>query len=156
MIGNDRVVAGRPTIPLLTIACLSAMLLAPGCSDLRVALGMDRVGPDEFVIESRAPLTIPPDFNLRPPNPGALRPQETTAAERARKVIDTAGPGEPGKQATFALRASGSGAVAGPQSDPSQQVGDQSLASKLLGSTDSAPGSAPIEKRETTPIKGVY
>ena len=51
---------------------------------------MDQVGPDEFAVESRAPLTIPPDFALRPPQPGAPRPQETTAAERARKVIDTA------------------------------------------------------------------
>ena len=67
---------------------------------MRRIVGMDRVGPDEFAVESRAPLTIPPEFELRPPQPGAPRPQEGTAADKARKVIDTAGPGEPGKQAT--------------------------------------------------------
>jgi len=142
---------------------------------------MDRVGPDEFAVESRAPLTIPPEYDLRPPQPGAPRPQEGTAADKARKVIDTAGPGEPGKQATAGLRvptggATGGGpqlesgqqatsglrvppgggvASSGPQPDTSQQVGDQSLASKLLGANDSAAG-GPVEKRETTTLKGVY
>ena len=117
---------------------------------------MDRVGPDEFAVESRAPLTIPPDYDLRPPQPGAARPQETTAAERARKVIDTAGPGEPGKQATAVLKPSAGGLPGSvPQTEPGQQVGDQSLANKLLGSSDTAVGGS-VEKRETNPLKGVY
>ena len=62
------------------------MLLA-GCSDFRRAIGMDKVGPDEFAVESRAPLTIPPDYDLRPPQPGATRPQETTAADKARSQV---------------------------------------------------------------------
>jgi hypothetical protein len=115
---------------------------------------MDQVGPDEFAVESRAPLTIPPDFDLRPPQPGAPRPQEATAADKARKVIDTAGPGEPGKQATAVLKAPAGGIGAGPQVDSSQQVGDQSLAAKLLGSGDSG-ASAPATQ-QTTPLKGVY
>ncbi len=115
---------------------------------------MDRVGPDEFAVESRAPLTIPPEFDLRPPQPGAPRPQEVTAADRARRVIDTAGPGEPGKQTTAGLRIPAGGA-GGPQPDTSRQVGEQSLASKLLGANDNAPAGA-AEQRETTPIKGVY
>jgi len=117
---------------------------------------MDQVGPDEFAVESRAPLTIPPEFDLRPPQPGAPRPQEASSADKARKVIDTAGPGEPGKQATTGLKIpTGALASSGPQPDTSQQVGDQSLASKLLGTTDSPAGGA-VEKRETTPLKGVY
>jgi hypothetical protein len=125
-----------------------------GCSDLRQAIGMDRVGPDEFAVESRAPLTIPPEFDLRPPQPGAPRPQDATAAEKARKVIDTAGPGEPGKQATAASQALQVGGATS-TADPSMQVGDQSLAQKLLGSNDTTTdGSA--EKRETSTLKGVY
>lgn len=136
-------------------ACLSLLAL-PGCSGLRTALGMERVGPDEFAVEARAPLLIPPDFDLRPPTPGASRPNEVTAAERARRVIDSAGPGEPGKQATFALRASSDGLspTPGSQLDPNQQVQDNSMASKLLGSGDSA--AATDVSRETTPLKGVY
>ena len=117
---------------------------------------MDRVGPDEFAVESRAPLTLPPEFDLRPPQPGAPRPQEVTAADKARRVIDTAGPGEPGKQATAALKIPAGGvAGGGAPLDPSQQVGDQSLANKLLRTNDNAPAGA-AEKRETTTLKGVY
>ena len=152
MTGHDRVAVGRHWVPLLAVAFLSASVLLAGCADMRRIVGMDRVGPDEFAVESRAPLTIPPEYNLRPPQPGAPRPQEGTAADKARKVIDTAGPGEPGKQATAGLR---SPAASGPQLETGQQVGDQSLASKLLGANDSASGGA-VEKRETTPIKGVY
>ena len=128
-----------------------------GCTDFRQLVGMDRVGPDEFAVESRAPLTIPPEFDLRPPQPGAPRPQEATAADKARKVIDTAGPGEPGKQATAVLKAPAGGAASAgsAQPDASQQVGEQSLSSKLLGSNDSASGGA-VEKRETSTLKGVY
>ena len=43
----------------------------------------------------------------------------------------------------------------GPQPDSSQQVGDQSLASKLLSANDNASGAA-LDSRETTPLKGVY
>jgi hypothetical protein len=151
MTGFDSAVVQRRAIPLLPVGCLSLVLLLPGCSDMRVALGMDRVGPDEFVVESRAPLTIPPDFNLRPPQPGAPRPQEIPATERARRVVDTAGPGEPGKQASPVLKPS-EGALG--QTDQTQQVGDNSLASKLLTAGDSAPAAG--ERRETTPLKGVY
>ena len=99
MIKNDDSAAKRARTVSLVGACL-LLLALPGCSNVRMALGMDRAGPDEFAVESRAPLLIPPDFNLRPPQPGAMRPNEVTAAERARRVIDSAGPGEPGKQAT--------------------------------------------------------
>jgi hypothetical protein len=150
----DRVVAKPHRLPLLAVASISALLLLPGCSDFRVALGIDRVGPDEFAVESRAPLTIPPDFDLRPPQPGAARPQEVTSAERARRAIDTAGPGEPGKQATSALRVPEGGAIRGPQNDPNRQVGQGSLADKLLGSADTAP--AATQNRETKSLKGVY
>ena len=155
MISHDRAVVRWHHVPLLVVACLFASLLVTGCSDFRRIVGMDPVGPDEFAVESRAPLTIPPEFDLRPPQPGAPRPQEASSADKARKVIDTAGPGEPGKQATAALRSPAGVAGGAQQPDASQQVGDQSLASKLLSTNDSAPGGA-AEKRETTPIKGVY
>ena len=155
MIGHDRASVGRRRISLPTVACLLLSLLLSGCAGLRQAIGMDQVGPDEFAVESRAPLTIPPDFDLRPPQPGAPRPQETTAADKARSVIDRAGPGEPGKQATVGLRPPAGGFAGGAPTDASQQVGANSLASKLLGSSDSASGGAPVT-RETTPLKGVY
>src|SRR5215207_3842811 len=53
---------------------------------------------------------------------------------------------------SFAVLLPTAGPGAGAQLDPSQQVGDSSLASKLLSSGDSA-GGAPAEKRETSPLK---
>src|SRR5438445_838077 len=103
---------------------------------------------------------MPPDFELRPPQPGAARPQEKSSGQQARQVIEQAGPGEPGKQAPdFRLRRSEDGLPdigrrSAQAPDPNATVGDQSLSSKLLG-YDGASGGA-VEKRETTPLKGVY
>src|SRR5579884_2208102 len=108
MSGHDRAGAGLRRISLLAVASLCLPLLVSGCGGFRQAIGLDRSGPDEFAVETRAPLTIPPDFDLRPPKPGAPRPQEGSAAAKAREAIDTAGPGEPGKQEAVGLHFSGS------------------------------------------------
>src|SRR5262249_21673918 len=157
MTGRDRTAVGGGRLSFLAVLCLASFILLPGCTGLKRAIGLEQVAPDEFAVESRAPLTIPPDFDLRPPQPGAPRPQEVPSAERARRGVDTAGPGEPGKQAAPTLKqpAGGLAASSGPGPDISQQVGDQSLAAKLLGSADTAPA-ATSDRRETTPLKGVY
>src|SRR5947208_16987980 len=121
MTGRDWGIREKQRTILLAVACLALPLLLSGCGEFRRALGMDRVGPDEFAVESRAPLTIPPDYDLRPPQAGAARPQEVSAAEKARKAIDTAGPGEPGKQANAGLRVPDGGINRGAGSDPRQQ-----------------------------------
>lgn len=48
---------------------------------MRDTLGVNRRAPDEFKVVSRPPLSIPPDFNLRPPEPGA-DPRATGSAEK--------------------------------------------------------------------------
>lgn len=50
-------------------------------------LGFEKAGPDEFSVVKRAPLTIPPDFGLRPPKPGAPRPQEVSAQSEAKNSL---------------------------------------------------------------------
>ena len=53
---------------LARTAILAAALLSlAGCDDVRSALGMDRHVPDETQVVSRPVLTLPPDYNLRPP-----------------------------------------------------------------------------------------
>ena len=42
-----------------------------GCDGIRKAAGLNKKSPDEFAVTTKAPLVIPPDFNLRPPTPGA-------------------------------------------------------------------------------------
>jgi hypothetical protein len=144
----------------VSILCLAGSSLIAGCSDFKRSIGLEPTLPDEFAVESRAPLTIPPDFDLRPPTPGAPRPQEKSSDQQARQLIEQAGPGEPGKQASdFRLRRSEDGLPdigrrSGQAPDPNAAVADQSLSSKLLGYDGS--GGAAVDKRETTPLKGVY
>jgi hypothetical protein len=66
---------------------LLAIALLGGCGDTRKTLGLDKTVPDEFKIVSRAPLSLPPDYALRPPQPGAVRPQERTIPERALAAV---------------------------------------------------------------------
>jgi hypothetical protein len=57
---------------LVRVAAVTALGLAlGGCSYLREAAGMNKMAPDEFAVLTKAPLTIPPDFGLMPPKPGA-------------------------------------------------------------------------------------
>jgi hypothetical protein len=57
-------------LPTLLALSLAATALS-GCDSLRRAAGLQKKSPDEFAVTTKAPLVIPPDFNLRPPMPGA-------------------------------------------------------------------------------------
>lgn len=65
----------------------TAAVLLSGCADVRAMAGLDRRTPDEFAVMSRAPLALPPSFELPEPRPGAQRPQEDTANDRAESVL---------------------------------------------------------------------
>ena len=54
---------------ILALGVASAAL--SGCDSMRRAAGLNKKSPDEFAVTTKAPLVIPPDFNLRPPLPGA-------------------------------------------------------------------------------------
>jgi hypothetical protein len=74
--------------PVVAVLCLLAVV--PGCTGERTLadrLGMGRNVPDEFQVVERAPLVVPPQYNLRPPEPGAPRPQEGTTSERAERAL---------------------------------------------------------------------
>lgn len=43
----------------------------------------NRIRPDEFAVSRQAPLVVPPDFSLMPPNPGAPRPQDVDSSKQA-------------------------------------------------------------------------
>jgi len=47
----------------------------------------NRDRPDEFAVQREAPLVVPPDFALVPPQPGAPRPAEGTAAQQALQAL---------------------------------------------------------------------
>ncbi len=70
----------------LSAACVCLFTL-PACSSLRNAMGAGKNPPDEFRVLTKAPLVIPPEYNLRPPKPGAPRPQEMSSSEKARQAL---------------------------------------------------------------------
>ncbi|WP_374656538.1 DUF3035 domain-containing protein [Dongia sp.] len=73
---------------LTAIGLLALPALAGGCSTAtKEALGLTKRSPDEFEVVSNAPLSMPPDYNLRPPAPGSPRPQEGTARDQAQQVV---------------------------------------------------------------------
>ena len=74
--------------PILIAALAVALPLAiGGCSGVKETLGLTKQSPDEFRVVSRAPLSMPPDYNLRPPTPGAPRPQEGTPRDQAQQAV---------------------------------------------------------------------
>ncbi len=74
---------------LIAPAAAAAVLLLSGCGDssLTRTFGLVRDTPDEFTVVTRAPLSMPPDFALRPPQPGAPRPQEQSERAQAESAL---------------------------------------------------------------------
>ena len=77
-----------------TALAVAGVLMLAGCSGVQEQFSLTSTPPDEFKVTTRAPLAVPPDFNLRPPAPGARRPQEGTATQQAKQVIFRASDGE--------------------------------------------------------------
>ena len=65
-------------LPLLLAACDNG--------GMRDTLGLTRTAPDEFIVVSRPPLSVPPEFNLRPPTAGEA-PLGSSADEQARSLL---------------------------------------------------------------------
>lgn len=70
------------------VLALAVSTLALGaCSGLQRSIGLSKVTPDEFLTVSTAPLTVPPEYGLRPPAPGQPRPQELAPESAARQIL---------------------------------------------------------------------
>lgn len=69
------------------------VLAACGSSEsVRESLGLNNKGPDEFQVYSRPPLTVPPEFSLRPPQPGSEHPISASVEDQAHnKILGTSG-----------------------------------------------------------------
>lgn len=111
---------------LALIACGS---LLSGCG-----IFSDRNAPDEFQVVARAPLEMPPDFNLRPPQPGSPRPQELERDTRSHSTL-------------FGASSAGTGALVDPRTNPAQTSGEGALLS-LAGADQNTPDIRAIVDRE--------
>jgi hypothetical protein len=66
---------------------LAALTSLWGCDAAKSVAGLQKQVPDEFEVVTRAPLSLPPDFGLRTPKPGAERPQEIRPRDQARTIL---------------------------------------------------------------------
>jgi len=78
-------IATMQKLPVLALA-LAGVLALSACSNMREQLGMGRHSPDEFTVVKRAPLTLPPEYALRPPSADNLPPASETS-KAARTVL---------------------------------------------------------------------
>jgi hypothetical protein len=65
-------------------AILGLSLALMGCESIRQATGAAKAPPDEFTVLTKAPLVLPPDYNLRPPQPGIASRNEPDADDPGR------------------------------------------------------------------------
>lgn len=80
----------RASRVILLGALAAATLPMAGCGStesLTRTFGLTRDAPDEFAVTTRAPLSMPPDYTLRPPRPGATRPQELPLSAQAEATL---------------------------------------------------------------------
>lgn len=100
------------TKPIVLVAIVTAAAVASGCSSLQRSLGAGKVTPDEFRVVTTAPLTLPPEYSLRPPRPGEPRPQELEPSAEARSALFGQDVGAAASQGERALvNSAGAGAV---------------------------------------------
>src|SRR5579875_3216198 len=109
MTARSAIPASRAATARIVAALLLASLSGCGGDDLTRTFGLTRDAPNEFVVTTQAPLSMPPDMSLRPPEPGAPRPgvqSVRTQAEAAlvpQVELDTAATAmSPGQQALVA------------------------------------------------------
>ena len=69
------------------IAAASIAFGLAGCTSFKQSIGASKQMPDETAIATRAPLVVPATFDLKPPQPGAPRPQDADAAAAAQRVL---------------------------------------------------------------------
>lgn len=123
----------RQALATLLVAGLLPVLA--GCQGVQEQLGLTRTPPDEFAVYARAPLSVPPDFALLPPAPGAPRPQEATPSQQAQTALFSNSGGY-----TFSSELQPTG--------PSQSVGEQAFL-QSAGATGIDPSIRSVVDTET-------
>ena len=75
----------RESLRLLAFSAIALSLI--GCESIREAAGVVKEPPDEFAVVTKSPLVIPPDFNLRPPKPGAAPTNQSSPTDTAQAAL---------------------------------------------------------------------
>ena len=65
------------------MAVLASWLAACSLQEARQTLGIEKQSPDEYLVVERAPLSLPPNFDLRPPTPGAAQGSRAHVSDKS-------------------------------------------------------------------------
>ncbi|MBB5714246.1 DUF3035 domain-containing protein [Sphingomonas aerophila] len=128
---------------------LAGVALLSGCGKR----GYDRARPDEFAVARQAPLVIPPDFALTPPQPGAARPQDSTSNAQTLEALFGAQTGRSAGETAALNAAGGDSADAGVRStagDPATPVVDKGATTRDIVAAPEGDGQ---DARAATPGK---
>ena len=71
---------------LMLITACAAMGLS-ACNTTSKALGLTKNAPNEFNILTKAPLVVPPEYNLRPPQIGTSSAENNYSQKSAREAL---------------------------------------------------------------------
>ncbi|MEQ8194072.1 MAG: DUF3035 domain-containing protein [Rhodospirillales bacterium] len=126
---------------VLTVSMLILPLLG-ACDSVRSIMG-GKTSPDEFSVYSRAPLSIPPEFKLRPPSPGAERPQEVKPRDTAAEVMMS-------NRESARMR---SGQLGGRERGGSLTPGEKALVGKTGGDSTDPEIRAIVNREAVVPIE---
>ena len=74
-------------VVIASFGVLSVLAVSACSNEQKKDLGLMKKAPDEFAVVTRAPLSRPPEYSLRPPRPGAARPMETSTVNQARQTV---------------------------------------------------------------------
>ena len=77
----------RSRLHLQLILSAAVAIGLAGCDSVRSAAGIGKDSPDEFAIVTKAPLVIPPDYNLRPPTAGAAPTNQLEPTQAAQAAL---------------------------------------------------------------------
>ncbi|WP_419809835.1 DUF3035 domain-containing protein [Sphingomonas sp.] len=143
---------------LALMGAVVSVALLSGCAGRRLGGS----GPDEFSVARQAPLVIPPDYALVPPQPGVARPQDNNPSQQALDAL-FGGPAQRSGVETRVVGAAGSqSAEAGIRSavDPGTTVTDKGSTTRDIVAAPegdgqdaraSTSGTAPTPAQPTTP-----
>ena len=81
-------VFGRYNLFSISMATLALFMIGVGgCGGPGNTIGFGKSPPDEFAVLRKPPLILPPDYSLRPPEPGALGLREKPISEQAQNEV---------------------------------------------------------------------
>jgi hypothetical protein len=142
--------------PIALVAVLAAATAASGCASFSRAIGASRSSPDEFRVVTQAPLTLPPDYNLRPPRPGEARPGENDPSAEARAALFGENVGQQASQGERAFIAAAGASTANDSIRETIDFESQSVVRRNEGFVDrllsfggsGAPATAPLNAED--------